>query len=45
VGKDDMNIVFEDVENGDPVFAGRFHTDMMAVIFEKPVTESDQVGI
>ena len=27
----------KDIKNGDPVFTGGFHTDVMAVLCEKPV--------
>jgi len=45
MGKDDMDMVFKDIENRDPVLAGRFHADMKALVFEKPVTESGQICI
>ena len=31
--------VFQDIENGDPILAGRFHADVVAVVFCKPVTQ------
>ena len=32
-------ILLKDIENRDPVLAGRFHTDIITVIFGKPVTQ------
>ena len=40
-----MEMIFQGVENGNPVFAGGFHTDMKAMIFKKPVTESNQIRV
>ena len=37
MGKDNGTIVFLDVVNRDPVFTGRFHTDILAVVFEQPL--------
>ena len=45
MGKDDMDMIFQGVENGDPVFAGRFHADMKTLVFEKPVPESDKISV
>lgn len=36
---------FQDVKNGDPVFAGGFHADIMAAMFEQSVTEQYNVGV
>ena len=32
-------ILLKNIENRDPVLAGRFHTDIITVIFGKPVTQ------
>ena len=40
VGESNAEVMFlQDVENGDPVFAGRFHTDIRTVVFGKPVAQ------
>ena len=39
MSKDDCTIVFQDVVNRDPVFTGRFHTNILAVVFSKPITQ------
>ena len=31
--------LFQDIEDRNPVFAGRFHTDLEAVVFRKPVSQ------
>ena len=31
MSKDNLTILFEDVINRDPVFTGRFHTDILAI--------------
>jgi hypothetical protein len=45
MGKDDLDMIFKDIEDGNPILAGGFHTDVMAIVFEKPVTESIEVGV
>jgi hypothetical protein len=45
VGKDYMEMVFQDVENGNPVFPGGFHADVGAVVFKKPAAEGDQIDV
>ena len=38
--KSNPEVVFlKDVENRNPVFAGRFHTNVRTVIFSKPITQ------
>ena len=32
-------ILLQDIENRDPILAGRFHADVKAMIFSKPVTQ------
>lgn len=32
-------VLLQNVKNRDPVFAGRFHTDVSAVVFSKPITQ------
>ena len=40
MGEGNPEVMFlQDVENGDPVLSGRFHTDIGTVIFGKPVTQ------
>ena len=40
IGKGNPDVIlFQDIENGDPILAGRFHADVVAVVFCKPVTQ------
>ena len=32
-------MLLQDVENGAPILAGRLHTDIRTVVFDKPVTQ------
>lgn len=34
-----MLFFFQDIETGDPILTGRFHADVVAVVFCKPVTQ------
>ncbi len=34
-----MVMLLENIENRDPIFTGRFHADILAVVFCKPVTQ------
>ena len=37
VSKDDAAVIFKDVVDRDPVFAGGFHTNVFAVVSKKPL--------
>ena len=40
VRKSNPYVIFlEDIENRNPILAGRFHTDISTVVFGKPVTQ------
>ena len=39
VSKDDTARRFENVENGNPILAGRLHTNVMAVVVRQPSGE------
>ena len=45
VGDNDVETAFKDIENGNPVFAGGFHTDLGASVFEEPFAAGDEVGV
>lgn len=38
-----MQVGFKDVKNGDPVFTCGFHTDIVAVLCEKPVAQGGDI--
>jgi len=40
-----MDMVFEDIEDGNPILTGRFHAYMTAIVFKKPVTKSIEVFV
>ena len=42
--KDNRTIRFQDVINGDPVFTGGFHTDILAIPVEQPLQQSFQTA-
>ena len=40
VGKSNPDVILlQDIKNRDPKLAGRFHTDIITVVFRKPVTQ------
>jgi hypothetical protein len=39
IGNDNMDFIFQKVKDRNPVFTYGFHTDIMAIIVEKPLTE------
>ncbi len=40
VGKGNPDVILlQDIKYWDPVLAGRFHTDIVTVVFSKPVTQ------
>jgi hypothetical protein len=40
MGKRDPDVMLlQDIENRDPILAGRFHADIITVVFCKPVTQ------
>lgn len=43
VREDDMHMWFEDVKNGNPVFTSGIHTDIEAVLCEKPVARGGAI--
>lgn len=43
VGDNDMEMTFQDIENGNTVFTGGFHTDLRAVMTKEPVTAGFEV--
>ena len=45
VGDDGMKVPFQDIKDGDPVFAGGFHADFGAVVFKEPVTAGSEVRV
>lgn len=45
VGDNDMEMTFQDIENGDPVFTSGFHANLGAVMPEEPVAAGNEVGI
>ena len=45
VGDNDMEMAFQDIENGNPVFTGGFHADLRAVMAKEPVTAGFEVGV
>lgn len=45
VGDNDMEVSFEDIEDGDPVFTSGFHADLRAVMSEEPVTAGNEVRV
>lgn len=40
-----MTGIFQDIKNGNPVFAGGFHTDLHAVVVKEPFFKSFEVRI
>lgn len=40
-----MYMRFKDTKNGNPVFSGGFHADVVAVLGEKPVAQGGDIGI
>ena len=42
MGKGNKTGLFQDIEDGDPVLAGGFHTDFGAGVFGKPVRQLPQ---
>jgi len=43
IGNGDIDTVFQKIENRDPVFTGRFHADIQAVIVKQPLFEAEDV--
>lgn len=41
----DMEMCFEHIKNGDPVFASGFHADLSVAMTQKPVTAGDEVRV
>lgn len=41
--EDDMHVRFKDIKNGNLVFTGGFHTDIVAVLCEKPVAQGNDI--
>ena len=41
---DNINDTFKDIPDGNPVLAGTFHTDILAVVVKEPLLESKQVS-
>ena len=43
VSKDNVTRLFKDVVDGNPIFTGRFHTNVTAVVFRQPDGKQTQV--
>jgi hypothetical protein len=41
---DNVDNSFEDIPDGNPVFAGTFHTDILAVVVKEPLLKGKQVS-
>jgi hypothetical protein len=37
--KADINVIFEIIKNRNPILSGGFHTNMIAIILDKPVVK------
>ncbi len=42
---DDVELSLKDIPNGNPVFAGAFHTDFLAVVVKEPLLKFKQVSV
>jgi hypothetical protein len=40
-----MGMIFENVENRNPILAGGFHADVSAAMFQQPCAKTDQVRV
>jgi hypothetical protein len=40
-----MGMIFENVENRNPILAGGFHADLGAVVLRQPCSKTDQIRI
>ena len=45
VGNGDVNPVFQEVKDGDPVLSGRFHADIKAGIIKEPLLEMPDITV
>jgi len=45
VGQNDMDMVFKDIEDRDPILACRLHADMTAIVLKKPIAECEEAGV
>jgi hypothetical protein len=45
IGDNDMAGIFQDIKNGNPVFAGGFHADLSTVMAKEPFFKSFEVRI
>ncbi len=41
----DMEVPFKEIEDGNPVFTGGFHTDFGTAVTQEPVTAGNEAGV
>ena len=44
ISNDDVNGIFKDIPDGDPILAGALHTDVFAVVFKQPRLERNETA-
>jgi hypothetical protein len=44
IDQDDLQMVFQDIENRSPEHAGRFHGHLLAVLLDQPIAQSHEIG-